>query len=599
MSARRRSSPAAQPEPGALVVRVITDVAGIDKEFDYLAPAASARPVEVGAQVRIELHGRRVGGWVSETGVEPPQGLALRELAKVRGWGPEPGLVDMSSWAAHRWASRRGAFLTTASSDRAVPALPSPGLRPPAPPGPGWAVDVVGAAEPGSTVVQLPPATDPTALVGALAQSGPVLVVVPSAQRAAVLADRLGRAGGDVALLPGDWARARAGAAVVIGTRAAAWGPCPGLAAAVVLDAHDESLVQEGAPTWDAVTVAAERARRAAVPLLLVTPCPTPELLALGPLVVPEPERQREGWAQLEVIDRRGDDPRMGLYSERLVTILRDAGKAVCVLNRTGRARLLACAACGDLARCERCGSAVSQATGDTGSGDAQPGSSVLVCENCGLERPEICASCTSTVLRRLKVGVTRAREELELLTGRTVGEVTASTTELPATELLIGTEAVLHRLSPGDGHRCVVFIDFDQELSAPRFRAAAESLSLLSLASRLVGGRRGRVAVQTRQPEHPVIRAALLARPALLSEWDTEMRRSLRLPPFSAIAVVSGEGASDYITGLAERDVEILGPRGGQWMVKAPDHQTLADALASVPRPAARLRVAVEPARL
>lgn len=576
------------------MVRVITDVAGIDKEFDYLVPAASPRPVEVGAQVRIELHGRRVGGWVSQTGVQPPQGLALRELAKVRGWGPEPGLVEMSSWAAHRWASRRGAFLTTASSDRAVPVLPPRGLRPPTAPGPGWALDLVGAAEPGTTVVQLPPATDPTALVGALAQSGPVLVVVPSAHRASVLADRLGRAGGDVALLPGDWARARAGVAVVIGTRAAAWGPCPGLAAAVVLDAHDESLVQEGAPTWDAVTVVAERARRAAVPVLLVTPCPTPELLALGPLVVPEPERQREGWAQLEVIDRRGDDPRTGLYSERLVTILRNAGKAVCVLNRTGRARLLACAACGELARCERCGSAVSQA-----ADEGRSGNSVLVCGSCGHERPEICASCTSTVLRRLKVGVTRAREELELLTGRDVGEVTASTVDLPPTEILIGTEAVLHRLSPADGHRCVVFIDFDQELSAPRFRAGAESLSLLSLASRLVGGRRGRVAVQTRQPEHPAIRSALIAEPALLSEWDTEMRRSLRLPPFSAIAVVSGEGAPDYVAGLAKSEVEILGPRDGQWMLKAPDHQTLADALASVPRPAARLRVAVEPARL
>ena len=575
------------------MVRVITDVAGIDKEFDYLVPAASPRPVEVGTQVRVELHGRRVGGWVSQTGVQPPQGLALRELAKVRGWGPEPGLVEMSSWAAHRWASRRGAFLTTASSDKAIPVLPPRRSGPPAPPGPGWAADLVAKAEPGTTVVQLPPATDPTALVGALAQSGPVLVVVPSAHRASVLAERLGRAGGDVALLPRDWARARAGAAVVIGTRAAAWGPCPDLAAAVVLDAHDESLVQEGAPTWDAVTVVAERARRAAVPVLLVTPCPTPELLALGRLVVPEPDRQREGWAQLEVIDRRGDDPRMGLYSERLVTILREAGKAVCVLNRTGRARLLACAACGELARCERCGSAVSQAA------DTQSGNSGLVCESCGLGRPEICASCTSTVLRRLKVGVTRAREELELLTGRDVGEVTASTGELPATDLLIGTEAVLHRLSPGDGCRCVVFIDFDQELSAPRFRAAAESLSLLSLASRLVGGRQGRVAVQTRQPEHPAIRSALLARPALLSDWDTEMRRSLRLPPFSAIAVVSGEGAPDYVAGLAEREVEILGPRDGQWMVKAAGHEALAEALASVPRPTARLRVAVEPARL
>ena len=550
--------------------------------------------MEVGTEVRVELHGRRVGGWVSQTGVQPAEGLALREVAKVRGWGPAPEVVELSSWAAHRWASRRASFLTTASPGRAVPVLPAPGLRPPAPPGPGWAVDLAARLGPGTTVVQLPPATDPTALVGALAQSGPVMVAVPSAYRASVLADRLTRAGGDVALRPGDWARARAGAAVVVGTRAAAWGPCPGVASVVVLDAHDEGLSQEGAPTWGAAAVLAERARRAGVPAVLVTPCPTPELLALGPLVVVEPERQREGWAQLEVIDRRADDPRTGLYSERLVAILRGADKAVCVLNRTGRARLLACASCGELARCERCGSALSQSEADGPSAGA-----TLVCASCGLERPETCAVCTSTVMRRLKIGVNRAREELELLTGREVGEVTAATTELPRSDLLIGTEAVLHRLTPGDGHRWVVFVDFDQELSAPRFRAAEEALALLALASRIVAGRQGRVAVQTRQPEHPAVRSALLAQPSLLSDWDTAVRRSLNLPPFCAVALVSGDGADEYAAGLTGQEVELLGPRDGQWMVKAADHAVLADALAAVPRPAARLRVAVDPARL
>ena len=34
----------------------------------------------------------------------------------------------------------------------------------------------------------------------------------------------------------------------------------------------------------------------------------------------------------------------------------------LCVLNRKGRARLLACAACGELAACERCAAALVQA---------------------------------------------------------------------------------------------------------------------------------------------------------------------------------------------------------------------------------------------
>lgn len=591
-----RPSPASQPRPGALVARVLPDVAGIDKEFDYLIPEGAAGSVEVGTQVRVDLSGRRVGGWVTAVGVEAAAGLALRPIAKVRGFGPDRSTVDLAGWAAWRWAGRRRSLLLTASAGFAVPRLPPAALKAPARPWPSELVEQigdVGADRP--RLLRLPPAADPTEVVAELAQRGPTLVVVPTVARAAVLAGRLRRAGGDVALVPEGWPQARAGAAVVIGSRACAWAPCPGMAAAVVLDGHEEGLTQEQTPTWGAVAVVVERARRAGVPCVIISSCPTPELLAIGSLRLVARSVERRGWAAVEVIDRRGDDPRLGLYSERLVALIRAEPRAACVLNRTGRARLLACTACGSVASCERCGASLAQ----------QKGGEIpipLECSRCGLVRPQVCAECHSTRLRLLRIGVTRAREELELLAGRPVAEVTGVTGAIPDAELLVGTEAVLHRLGPADGVTAVAFVDFDQELLAGRVRALDEALALVALASRIVKGRVGRVLVQTRVPDHPVLRAAVVADPAVLSSHELDVRKELRLPPFASIALVSGPAASEYangLKGLAGAPVDLLGPDRDQWLVKAADGATLADALASVPRPAGRLRVAVEPGRL
>ena len=84
------------------------------------------------------------------------------------------------------------------------------------------------------------------------------------------------------------------------------------------------------------------------------------------PLVTTTRPVERRGWPVVEVVDRTGDDPRTGLFSERLARLLhsvldRPEGRAVCILNRTGRIRLLACAQCGALARCTRCGGAMAQ----------------------------------------------------------------------------------------------------------------------------------------------------------------------------------------------------------------------------------------------
>lgn len=611
--------PPITPDPSApLVARVIPDVAGFERELDYEVPAKFAAEVRPGSIVRVPLQGRAVRGWVVAYPVQPPEGLALRPIAKVTSWGPEPELFGLAEWAAWRWASRRRSLLFTASPQAAVTVLP-PSARGRSPVGTGLATTgtVQGLVEEawstGAHLLRLPPVYSATEVVVAAAAHGPVLVIAPTTARAEAGCAALRSRGAKVALLPGEWAQARAGADVVIGTRAAAWGPCPGLASVVVLDAHDEGLVQGAAPTWDAPSVAAERARLAAVPCLWVTPCPTVELLAAANQVhVASVSAERSGWAPLEVVDSRREDPRSGLYSAALVAVLRSDHRVVCVLNRKGRAQLSACDACGDLATCEQCGAAVGVVAES------------MVCRRCGTSRPLVCASCGSSVLRLLRVGVSRAREQLEALSGRPVGEVSAGTGPLPATPVLVGTEAVLYRegeLRKGGGVGAVAFLDFDHELLASRYRAGEEALALLARASRLVGGRQraGKVLVQTRAPGHPVIEAALLADPGRLAASEEAVRKALRLPPFAALAVLSGPGARELAGALERLDVAVLaghsdvrGELGAvpgdpvelselgdeRWVVRAADHAGLADALTAVGRPSERVRIEVDPVR-
>ncbi|MCU1451146.1 MAG: priA [Acidimicrobiales bacterium] len=569
-----------------MIAKVLPDVPAIDRVFDYIVPP-EVGDIAVGSMVRVVLHGRRVGGWVVGLADEPGTDRPLQPIAKVRGKGPAPELLELATWAAWRWAGPRTTFLRTASPANAVRGLPTP--PPPAPPATApLADDLAADAFLGtSTVVRLPPARDAFPIVLEAARRGDALVLAPSVGRAAHIALRLRRAGIAAAQHPRDWARAAAGGCVVVGARAAVWAPVHP-AAIVVVDEHDEAYQEERAPTWNARDVALERARRAGVPCVLTSPCPSLEALAAAPLLTPSRSDERAGWAVVEVVDRRKEAPGLGLYSERLVAAIREAPSVVCVLNRKGRARLLACNTCGELARCEACEAAVEQTAEGT-----------LLCRRCGTDRPVVCLACGASRLKILRAGVTRAREELEHLAGRPVVEVTGDEPgAVPDAPILVGTEAVLHRVDRAD---VVAFLDFDQELLAPRYRAAEEALALLARAARVVGGRAGggRILVQTRVPTHEAIDAAVHADPGRLALVESARRTALRFPPETALAIVSGEAAPIYVDGLSGGGVDVLGPAsGGRWLVRAPDHAVLCDRLASVARPPGRLRVAVDPLR-
>ena len=562
----------------------------IDKTFDYLVPDALRDQVRVGDVVRIGLHGRRVGGWIVEVGTTPPAGVELQPLAKRSGRGPTKDLLDLAEWAAWRWAGRKASFLKTASPERVVGDIPLPRARPPvlAEHAPTRA-----ALEADRAVLRLPPAADRVEVVLTAAALGNLLVLCPSAATAEGLAARLERAGLPVARHPRDWARGLSGATVV-GTRAAAWAPVGDLAGIVVLDEHDEAHQQEQAPTWHARDVALERAARAGVPCLLVSPCPTLEAREVAAQVVPDRALERAGWPAVEVVDRREEDPyRAGLLSPALTRVLRSEQRVLCVLNRTGRSKLLACTACGSLASCETCGAAV-----------AQPAEE-LVCLRCGTRRPPVCLACDGLRFRNVRAGVARVREELEALVGEPVAELTAASDDaVPDTRVVVGTEAVLQRVDRAD---VVAFLDLDQELLAPRYRAAEQAFALVARGARVAarsgpGGDRaaGRLLLQTRLPHHEVVTAALHGDPDRVADEERARRERLGFPPYAALAAVSGEAAPAFVEALGRPAGIDVAPLGDErWLLRAPDHKVLCDALAAVPRPAGRLRVEVDPLRV
>jgi primosomal protein N' (replication factor Y) (superfamily II helicase) len=569
--------PGRRPAFGArpLIVRVLPDLPAVNKTFDYLVDAA----VPVGTIVRVDLQGRRVRGWVVDLPSAPVAGVVPRPVSRVSSAGPPPEVVSLARWAAWRWAGRWVHLLRTASPPASVPLSRIGGSYAP----------ISTAATPSCVVRRVPPAADRLPIVRSVVAEGPAIVVVPAIDAAERLAARLRRDGRAVAVLAGDvrvgeWERAASGEAVVVGTRVAVWAPIPdaALTGVLVLDEHDEALQAEQAPTWHARDVAIERARQAGVPCTLVSPVPTLHALASGDVV-----EETGRWPLVEVVDRRSEDPaKAGLFSPALVRALRGGERVVCVLNRLGRSRLLACVACGETATCERCGGAVSQPS----SGG------VLTCSSCQTERPVVCSACGGARFKNLRMGVTRAQEELAVLVGEAVAEVTAES-ELGNERVAVGTEAVLHRLRARSVD-VVAFLDLDQELLAPRYRAGEQALSLLARAARAV---RGRLLVQTRLPDHPVVRAAVRGEPSLFTALEAERRRGLLYPPFAALAVVSGQGApawGEAALAAATLDVEVLGPYDGRWLVRAPDPSVLADWLGTIERPPGRLRIEVDPTR-
>ena len=187
-----------------------------------------------------------------------------------------------------------------------------------------------------------------------------------------------------------------------------------------------------------------------------------------------------------------------------------------------------------------------------------------MLCRVCGETKPmpEKCGTCGEAV-SFMGVAVEKIEEEVRqkfpgartaLVSSDTmtaVGAMENLIAKIDAGEIdvLIGTQIL------AKGHHfpnltLVGVIDSDMELYGNDFRAAEKTFQqLLQLAGRAGRGKeRGRVILQTYQPEHHVIKALAEGKRDEFVQKDLENRRAAKMPPYGQLIAIIVEAEDEKI---------------------------------------------------
>ncbi len=432
-----------------------------------------------------------------------------------------------------------------------------------------------------------------------LAQGRSVLVLVPEISLTPQLLGRFSeRLGSTVRVLHSGlnerereqtWHRlARGLSRVLLGTRSAIFAPIADLGLVVVDEEHDPSFKQTEGLRYSARDLAVVRARRAGCPVILGSATP-----ALESLRNVESGRyrhmrleQRAGAAaspRIDLLDIRDQPLHAGLSEPLLDSVaaaLAREEQVILFLNRRGYAPVLSCFSCGWLSDCPRCDA---RQTLHRGSG-------LLWCHHCGTRRrvPRSCPACGATGLQplgqgteRLEVflaerfaGVPLIRVDRDATARRGALERQLARLQVARSALLVGTQML------AKGHHfprvtLVGVVDADGGLYSADFRGTERMAQLLvQVAGRAGrGDLPGRVLIQTRFPEHPLLNTLVRQGYPAFAAAALRERRAACLPPYSHQALVRAEAvraehAEEFLERLAawagaeaQAGVELWGP--------------------------------------
>ena len=406
-------------------------------------------------------------------------------------------------------------------------------------------------------------------LIQAVIEAGrQALVLVPEIGLTPQLRDRLARRlPGPMAVLhsaldEGEreraWHRAASGRAnLVLGTRSACFVPLPSLGLVLVDEEHDASLKQQEGFRYSARDLAVRRAQLVGCPVVLGSATPSLESFQ---------NARRGRYRRLRLPRRAGGarDPSVSLIDIRgqplsagLSPLLREyvgaqvaAGNQVLLfLNRRGFAPVQTCHDCGWVGACPHCDARLT----------LHLKLNRLWCHHCGWFRPApgACPECAGPDLRTLGLGTERLEDELKLLfpdvplaridrdSTRRKGELDRllAAVRTGETRILLGTQ-MLAKGHDFPGVTLVGILDLDQSLYAADFRAPERTAQLIVQVAGRAGRaeRPGRVILQTRHPQHPLLQSLLREGYPGFAEVALAERSAARLPPFSHLALLRAD---------------------------------------------------------
>lgn len=510
--------------------------------------------------------------------------------------------------------------LVDAGAIDAVLAAPPPMFSPPDPDHPGVVLepdqksaseDLVGAVGQGFSVSLLEGVTgsgktevyfEPVA--AALKMKRQILVLVPEISLTTQWLERFrNRFGVDPAVWHSDvtgkvrretWRAAATGeASVVVGARSALFLPLTDLGLIVVDEEHDGGFKQEDGVIYHARDMAIVRAREGRVPIILASATPSLESLLnaqagryrhvrlesrVGGAVMPEVTLVN----MVRTPPEKGEWGRSWLAPplvEAVNKTLAAGEQALLFLNRRGYAPLTLCSTCGHRLHCPSCTAWLVE----------HRVAKRLQCHHCGFvaPRPEACPSCgKAESFVPCGPGIERVAEEAAARWPKArVVAVASDTLESPSAmaalvdaverhqiDIVVGTQ-VLAKGHHFPGLTLVGVVDADLGLSSWDLRAGERTHQLLSQVSGRAGRarKRGRVYLQTHDPNHPVLQALKVADADAFLEAETDGRQSLGMPPFGRLVAVilSGtkedavrQGGQQLARAVpAASDIEVLGP--------------------------------------
>ncbi len=401
-----------------------------------------------------------------------------------------------------------------------------------------------------------------------------------------------------------QWVRmARGEIRVVFGARSAVFAPLPQIGLIVVDEEHDPSYKQDVSPRYHGRDAAVMRARLEQALVLLGSGTPSVQSFhnaregRYARLDMPYRIEQRP-FPRVEVVDMRevvslSKGAILSPHLKDAISQTLDRGdQCILFLNRRGFHRMVLCCSCGEALRCPNCDVALTHHHDDE-----------LRCHYCGFEIPSVeqCPGCQGHVLKAFGFGTQRLEEEVKrLFPTATVQRMDTDTTRRKGIgystirsfadrdiDILLGTQMITKGYD-FPGVTLVGVVAADLSLCFPDFRAAERTYQLLSqVAGRAGRGeKRGVVIIQTFNPKHYAIEAAVGHDYEGFYEKERALREQLGYPPFTHLTCVRLQG------NLKERTEEAAHDLAGRlrktldsWPAKGSEIKVLGPAQAPIPK--------------
>lgn len=391
-----------------------------------------------------------------------------------------------------------------------------------------------------------------------------------------------------------EWMRVKRGEVkVAIGARSAIFLPFNNLGLIVIDEEHENSYKSESDPKYDTRDIARIRSKQEDCKVILGSATPSIDTYykcKSGEIELLEIANRADGakMPEIEVVDMRNEliNNNKSIFSRKLYDCIKETldkkQQIILFLNRRGHSSFVSCRKCGYVFKCDRCDISMTY----------HSNSNYLICHYCGAKKmvPHVCPKCKSNYVKYFGIGTEKLQQEVQknfpqarvlrmdydTTRSKNSYEDIYNSFKNGNADILIGTQMIAKGLD-FKNVTLVGIIAADLSLNFPDFRAPERTYQIVTqVAGRAGRGKlKGKVIVQTYNPDDPSIRCAVNNDYAGFYKNEISMRKIMNYPPFSKILLINLSSKNEelliknihylinFIKKLSEENdkIDVLGP--------------------------------------